>query len=344
MAIPATTEPEMTGPEPSWRAARPWMSGVAICDGLLPWTRPFLPPGADLSRYLNRLSRSGYDHVSLTVAAATDDAARALSTLGWLRAQLRDAGIPVAHDRDGIAAARAGGRLSVSFHFQTATPFLGDLDLVEAFHAAGIRRSILAYNAANAFADGCHEPRNAGLSSAGRQLVGRMDEVGMRVDLSHCGERTCLDVLAMDLRHPPLFSHSNARALFDHERNITDRQIRAVADRDGFVGINGVGFFLGADGAGIPAAMARHAAHVASIAGAERVGLGVDYMYLEGSDHGFFHRSRATWPRGYPEPPWAFLQPGQLGTLVTELEAVGFAPTEVAGILGGNYLARVADC
>lgn len=331
----------MAGSDTAWRAARPWLSGVAICDGLLPWTRPFLPPGADLGGYLDRLARSGYDHVSLTVAAATEDAGQALSTLGWLSAQLRAAGIPVAHDPDGIESARNGGRLSVSFHFQTATPFLADLDLVDAFYAAGVRRAILAYNAANAFADGCHEPRNAGLSAAGRRLVERMDNVGMRVDLSHCGERTTLDVMAMDLRHPPLFSHSNARALFDHERNITDRQIRAIAGRDGYVGINGVGFFLGADADAIPAAMARHMAHVAEIAGAERVGLGVDFMYLDRSDYRFFHDSRATWPRGYPAPPWDFLQPGQLGALVAELEAVGFAPAEVAGILGGNYLARV---
>ncbi|MEQ9333384.1 membrane dipeptidase [Thalassobaculum sp.] len=276
------------------------------------------------------------------MAAAGEDAREALSTLGWLRAQLQAAGIPVAHDRDGIGAARADGRLSVSFHFQTATPFLGDLDLVDAFFAAGIRRAILAYNAANAFADGCHEPRNAGLSAAGRRLVERMDAVGMRVDLSHCGERTTLDVLSMDLRRRPLFSHSNARALFDHERNITDGQIRAAADRDGYVGINGVGFFLGAEGDRIPTEMARHIAHVAGIAGAGRVGLGVDLMYLEGSDFGFFHRSRATWPRGYPPPPWSFLQPEQLGDLVSALEAVGFDDTEIVGILGGNYLARVA--
>lgn len=325
-----------------WRAGRPYLADVSVCDGLLPWTRAMLPPDADLAGYLARVAGAGYDHVSLSAAAGTEDAAQALSTLGWLTAQLRAAGIPIAHDRAGIEAARAAGRLSVSFHFQTATPFLGDLDLVDAFFAAGVRRAILAYNAANAFADGCHEPRNAGLSAAGRRLVGRMDEVGMRVDLSHCGERSSLDVLEMDLRRPPLFSHSNAGALFDHERNVTDAQIRALAERDGYIGINGVGFFLGVEGDRIPAEMARHAAHVAAIAGAERVGLGVDFMYLEGSDYGFFHRSRATWPRGYPAPPWSFLQPEQLGDLVAELEAVGFSAAEVAGILGGNYLGRVA--
>jgi len=332
----------MAGDGRAWRVGRPHLTEVPICDGLLPWTRPMLPPDADLARYLARLARSGYDHVSLTVAAGTEDAAQALSTLGWLRAQLREADTPVAHTRDEIEAARAAGRFSVSFHFQTATPFHGDLDLVDAFFAAGVRRAILAYNAANAFADGCHEPRNAGLSAAGRQLVERMDAVGMRVDLSHCGERTTLDVMAMDLRRAPLFSHSNARALFDHERNITDGQIRAIAERDGYVGIDGVGFFLGAEGDRIPVEMARHVAHVAGIVGAERVGIGVDFMYLEGSDYGFFHRSRATWPRGYPAPPWSFLQPEQLGSLVEELEASGFTGAEVAGVLGGNYLVRVA--
>lgn len=331
----------MAGGMPEWRAARPALAGVVVCDGLLPWTRPFLPPGADLGAYLGRVHRAGYDHVSLTVAAAAEGAGQALSTLGWLRAQLRAAGIPVAHDRDAIEAARAAGRLSVSFHFQTATPFLGDLDLVDVFAEAGVRRAILAYNAANAFADGCHEPRNAGLSAAGRRLVERMDRAGMRVDLSHCGERTTLEVMALELSRPPLFSHSNARALFDHERNVTDEQLRRLAECGGYIGINGVGFFLGAVGERIPVEMARHIAHVAGIVGVDRVGLGIDFMYLDGSDYGFFHDSRATWPRGYPEPPWSFLQPEKLGALVAELEGVGFAGSEIAGILGGNYLTHV---
>jgi membrane dipeptidase len=84
--------------------------------------------------------------------------------------------------------------------------------------------------------------------------------------------------------------------------------------------------------------MARHAAHIADIAGADRVGLGLDFMFLEGSDYDFFHAAKVRWPRGYPEPPWHFIQPEQFGDLVAGLEGVGFRRDEILGVLGGNYL------
>jgi membrane dipeptidase len=326
--------------EPAWRLARPWLANTVVCDGLLPWAKGFLPADARLVDQLKRFHTNGCDHISLSVAAGSDTLVDATVRLGMLRRELEEAAdwIEVAHDEKAIRASRAAGHLSVSFHFQSATPFWPDLDSVEAFFGGGIRRSILAYNEANVFADGCHEPRNAGLSALGRRLIERMDAVGMVVDLSHCGERTSLDALAAPLKRPPIFSHSNAHSLFDHERNITDAQIRACSDRGGYIGINGVGMFLGAEGPGIPKAMAMHAAHIANIAGADRVGLGLDFMFLEGSDYVFFHSARGRWPRGYPEPPWHFLQPEQFSDLVAELEGIGFRRVEIEGLLGGNYL------
>ncbi|MGH7706551.1 MAG: dipeptidase [Vulcanimicrobiaceae bacterium] len=249
--------------------------------------------------------------------------------------------IRVAHSAAEIRQAKDDGCLSVSFHFQSATPFVPDLDLVDAFLGAGVRRSILAYNEANVFADGCHESRNAGITALGRRLIARMDAVGMVVDLSHCGERTTYDAIETDLSHPPIFSHSNARAVFDHERNITDAQIKACAARGGYIGVNGVGMFLGAEGDALPLAVATHLAHIANLAGAGRVGLGLDFMFLDGSDYGFYHANKTQWPRGYPEPPWSFLQPEQVGDLVAAIEAKGFSRDEMRGILGENYLRLV---
>lgn len=124
----------------------------------------------------------------------------------------------------------------------------------------------------------------------------------MTVDISQCGEQTSFYVMEALLSHQPIFSHSNARTLFG------------------------------------PLAMAEDAAHSAGIAGADRVGLGLDFMFLEGSDYGFFHAARARWPRGYPDPPWSFQQPESLGDLVVALEAKGFSQSELKGILGDNYL------
>lgn len=327
---------------PDWRAQRPWLQRTPVCDGLLPWTAFFLPPGASLAQTLGRYRANGIDHVSLTAAAGKDTAAQARETLQGFRAVIaaNASWLQEASTAAAVEAAREAGRMSVSFHFQTATPLLDDLDTVDAFRGAGVFRAILAYNEANAAGDGCHEPRNAGLSSLGRTLVRRMNAAGMIVDVSHCGERTALEAIDLS-EQPAVFSHSNARALFDHERNISDAQIKACARRGGTIGINGVGFFLGAEGDELPRAIARQLAYVAGLVGAEHVALGLDFMILEGSDYGFFHATRHRWPRGYPEPPWSFLQPEQMGALVEAIEAEGFQPAEVAGILGGNYLGRM---
>src|SRR3546814_2973998 len=90
---------------------------------------------------LRRYRQACIDHVSLTAAAGRDDTATALSRLGWFRRILQPHGdwVSIADGRHGIEAARAGGQMSVSFHFQTATPLLDDLEYVDAFRAAGVR-------------------------------------------------------------------------------------------------------------------------------------------------------------------------------------------------------------
>ncbi len=333
----------MARPLPEWRASRPWLADVTVCDSLLSWTGDLLPAGADLAEQLKRYHDSGFDHVSLTLAAGVAPPARAVARFGHVSRVLAPHvdRVCLAHDRAAIEAARSAGKLAISFNFQAATPFDGEAELVDGFVAMGVTRAIIAYNNANLFGDGCHEPRNGGLTAQGRDLIRRMDAAGMRVDVSHCGERTALDVLEADLTHTPIVSHSNARALFDHERNITDDLIRAAGERGCYIGVNGVGFFLGEADDGIPPAMARHAAYIAGIAGADKVGLGLDFMYLEGSDYGFFHAARGRWPRGYPDPPWSFVQPEQLGAIVAALEAEGFERAQMKGVLGGNYLRYV---
>jgi membrane dipeptidase len=333
-----------TTPAPAWRASNPELNSAVVCDALMPWTSQFLPASANLASTLEEFHANGVDHVSLTVAAGTDSTITAMERLGFLTRTIRANAdkLILARDAASISAAQATGLMSIGFHFQTTTPFAASLDLVDAFAAAGIDRAILAYNQATLAGDGCHEPRNGGLTAFGRSLVNRMAQAGMTVDLSHCAERTTLDVMAA-MTQRPMFSHSNARALFDHERNLSDVQIMECGKHGGFIGLNGVGMFLGAASVDIPGAMAQHAAYIADLAGPECLGLGLDYMYLVGSDYQFFHSSRGKWPRGYPDPPWDFLQASQFGDLVTALEDKGFSAGELRGILGENYLRVISS-
>ncbi|PYE12372.1 membrane dipeptidase (peptidase family M19) [Paraburkholderia silvatlantica] len=191
--------------KPDWRAERPWLDDTPVCDGLLPWTDVFLPANAELPTQLKRFRDAGIDHISITATAGRDSMALAQERLCYLRSVINACQdwLVVASGQDAIETAHAARKMSVSFHFQTATPFSDSLNLVDAFLAAGIDRAILAYNEANPFANGCHEVRNARLSALGRRLVERMDATGMRIDLRHCGTRTSLDVLDTALLRPP---------------------------------------------------------------------------------------------------------------------------------------------
>src|SRR5687768_14886 len=93
-----------------------------------------------------------------------------------------------------------------------------------------------------------HKPCKSAAGPLGRSVLKEMDRVGMLVDCSHCAYRTTREVIARS-EPPVIFSHSNARRLCDHERNIWDEQIQRCAARGGLVGVTGVGLFLGPNGA-----------------------------------------------------------------------------------------------
>jgi membrane dipeptidase len=94
----------------------------------------------------------------------------------------------------------------------------------------------LTYNRRNLVGDGCLESGNAGLSEFGRKLVSRLNERKLLVDLSHAGERTTLEAIEAS-KTPIAISHTGCAALVPNPRNKTDRELRKLADKGGYVGI-----------------------------------------------------------------------------------------------------------
>lgn len=137
---------------------------------------------------------------------------------------------------DDIIRCKEEGRLGILSGFQGANPFEDDLSLVWVFHELGLRITNLAYNNRNLLGSGISEAVDDGLTSYGHQIVHEMNRLGITLDLSHTGLKTSMDALKAT-RAPAVFSHSNAKALTDHPRNLTDEQIRAAADTGGLVGL-----------------------------------------------------------------------------------------------------------
>ena len=149
---------------------------------------------------------------------------------------------------------------------------------------------------------------------------------------------------AMDVSTDPVvFSHSNPRAVWDHDRNITDDQIRACAATGGVVGVTGLGIFLGANDSSTDT-MVEHACYLAELVGPEHVGIGLDHIFDDLDLTEELSARPDYWPpgQGYDTPHINGAQPGQIYEICDQLLARGFSDTEVTGILGGNFL-RVAQ-
>ena len=121
-----------------------------------------------------------------------------------------------------------------------------------------------------------YETFGKGLSDFGSQVVKEMNRVGLLIDLSHASEQTFYDTLDLSAV-PVVCSHSNCRALCDHPRNLTDEQLKALAEKGGVVQINFYHGFLRKDGEATVEDVVRHILHAMKVAGEDHVGIGSDF-------------------------------------------------------------------
>jgi membrane dipeptidase len=170
--------------------------------------------------------------------------------------------------------ARRSRRLGLLYGFQDTTPYGENLDRFDLFHDLGVRIVQLTYNRRNLMGDGCLETGNAGLSRLGREMVARMNERGVLVDLSHCGQRTTHEAIEASKR-PVAITHSGCAALADSPRNKRDEELRLMADRGGVVGIY-VMPYLRREGQVMAADVIRHIEHAVDVCGEDHVGIGSD--------------------------------------------------------------------
>jgi membrane dipeptidase len=134
-----------------------------------------------------------------------------------------------------IARAKRSGRIACFTAIENAAAIENRLDTLHAFHALGVRLMTLCHNATTDWCDSATDvARHGGLAVFGRQVVAEMNQLGMLVDLSHASDAVAHQVLDL-ARAPVVFSHSNARALCDHPRNVPDDVLARVAGNGGIV-------------------------------------------------------------------------------------------------------------
>lgn len=137
----------------------------------------------------------------------------------------------------------AGNKIGFVLSLEGAGSIDRDFTLLRNYYRLGIRSVGITHNERNIFADGCAEKSSGGLSALGENLIRELDALNILIDLSHISEKSFWDVLEITER-PFITSHSNARPLCDHHRNLTDEQIKAIAQQKGLIGINFFGPFI----------------------------------------------------------------------------------------------------
>jgi len=174
-----------------------------------------------------------------------------------------------------IERARTAGKIALFYLFQNSTQFGRDLDTVDRFYALGVRASQITYNDQNWAGAGCNELNGSGLTMFGHQLVEKMNDVGMLIDLSHAGMRTMADAIRAS-RAPVIVSHSCCKALFDHNRNTTDENIRLLAEHGGVFGVTQMRPFMTRQVDNAVHVYYEHIEHALNVAGSDHVCIGSD--------------------------------------------------------------------
>jgi len=215
-------------------------------------------------------------HPQYVGAGAADRARAMLDTMDRQLARFPGS-LALCTARGDIGVARREGRLGAVLAVEGGHAIEDRLEVLAEFFARGVRTMTLTWNNSNEWADGCgDEGRHGGLSARGRQVVEAMEALGMVVDISHVAPTTFRDALDV-ARRPCIASHSCARALRDHPRNLTDAQLRALAGRGGVACLNVYPVFLVAEGPATLEHVLDHAERFLHAAGEDHVGLGCDY-------------------------------------------------------------------
>jgi membrane dipeptidase len=195
----------------------------------------------------------------------------------------------------------------------------GEISALRTFYRLGVRSICLTWNHRNEIADGVADSiTGGGLTGFGREVISEMNTLGMLIDLSHISEKGFWDVMELS-KSPVIASHSNAKELCGHRRNLTDSQLLAIRDNKGVVGINLYPDFLVDEGKASLKDVLKHIEYIAGIVGTNCIGLGADFDGIE-----------------YTPEDLKGIQ--DLNKLFNELQKLNYSQDFIEKFAGGNFL------
>ena len=265
----------------------------------------------------------------------------------WMRRVRSGGDMAICDNAAQLRGAHAEGKIGLLLGMQDITQIGKDIGKLDMLRDFGTRVIQLTFNTRNYLGDGCTEREQSGLSKYGIDVVRRMNQLGIIVDVSHSGYNTTLDAIRHS-RRPVAITHSSCQVVASHPRAKSDEQLRALHDADGYIGMLCCPFFIKPQGGAALSDFLDHIEHAATMMGVDKVGIGTDW---------------GGWSPDYPEEIKGLAQAklashgfakGELdfGDIIPEFDAWtswscitagllsrGFTENEVRGLIGGNWLA-----
>jgi len=185
--------------------------------------------------------------------------------------------VALARNPNDLIVNKRMGRKSIMLGIENGLALDGQLENISHFADRGVVYITLCHNGDNDICDSCRgNNTHNGVSAFGEQVIGEMNRLGIMVDMSHAGDKSFFDALDISMV-PIVCSHSSARSLCNHPRNLTDDQMRALAKKGGVCQITLYNGFLKAQGEATIHDAIAHLEHAISVMGIDHVGLGTDF-------------------------------------------------------------------
>lgn len=190
--------------------------------------------------------------------------------------QLDSTGITIINTKEQLEEAAASGR-GVILTVEGGAVLEGRLERLSVLKDAGVKMMTLTWNGSNEIGDGVGVENAGGLTDFGKQAVAEMEKQGIIIDISHASERLFYDV-AERTNKPFAASHSDAKTVCPHKRNLTDEQFGIIRDREGIVGLNFCVDFLNKQATNAKMCdIIRNAEHFLSLGGEKTLAIGGDF-------------------------------------------------------------------
>jgi membrane dipeptidase len=253
----------------------------------------------------------------------------------------------VARTVDDLFRAKSEGKIAFVATLESATAIENEIDRVDVLYGLGIRSMGITYSEANGLGSGLKEPNDGGLTQFGRQVVRRMNKLGMTIDTAHCGDKTAMDTIELSEK-PTLISHVGARTLWNTNRMKPDAVLKACAERGGVIGVEAAPHTTLTHNHpqhSIESYM-EHFEYIANLVGIDHVAFGPDTLFGDhvGLHHAFASQlSIASAHAGVSFEEVEYVQglenPGEvMPNVLRWLVAHGYGEEEIAKAIGLNVL------